>query len=159
MSTKKPFFFQFIIVGGFLLFLYVFFALATSVYRDYKLDTDIQQFERSIEELARLAGQKPKDVAYFQSLQYKDRYAKENLNLLNAGERAIIIPREEQNVKQEEITLKKPYFEQVLQMSSRHQWWEYFFGNTLSLNATDPLSPADRQTDQQKPVENSPAEG
>lgn len=146
MSKSKPFFQQLIIVGGFMAFLYVFFALATSVYRDYKLEVNIDEFKSEIEELARMANQKPKDVAYFQSNQYKDRYAKENLNLLNPGERLIIIPREDQVVKSE-VVPDRFARNNVLELPNRNQWWEYFFGATLSLTKqkeeSDLVLPAD----------------
>lgn len=113
-------------------FLYIFFALATSVYRDYKLEVNIDDFEAEIEELARLAKQKPKDVAYFQSRQYKDRYAKENLNLLNPGERLIIIPQEDRVVKSEVVS-DRLVKSDVHDLPNHNQWWEYFFGQTLSV--------------------------
>ena len=132
MSRNKPFVLQLIIVGGFLVFLYIFFALATSVYRDFKLETGIQGFEDEIARLAELAKRKPQDVHYYQSGEYKDKYAKENLNLLNPGEKLIIIPQEKQNVKLEVVTERFSY-SNVLELPNRNQWWEYFFGQTLSM--------------------------
>jgi cell division protein FtsB len=136
MSKNKPFVLQLVIVGGFLVFIYIFFALATSIYRDYKLEVNIEQFENEIERLADLAQQKPKDIEYYQSNEYKDRYAKESLNLLNPGERLIIIPQEDQIVKSE-VVVDRFYHTQVLELPYRNQWWEYFFGRTLSLEIKD----------------------
>jgi len=135
MNKGRPFVLQFVIVGGFLIFLYIFFALATSIYRDYKLEVNIQQFEDEINRLAQLADQKPKDVEYYQSEEYKDKYAKENLNLLNPGEKLIIIPREDKVVKLEEIIIDRFNYSDVLELPNRNQWWEYFFGHTLSVQA------------------------
>ena len=132
MSKNKPFVLQLVIVGGFLVFLYIFFALATSIYRDYKLEVSIQEFENEIDRLADMAYQKPKDIEYYQSEQYKDKYAKENLNLLNPGEKLIIIPQEERIVKSE-VAVDRFYHSGVLELPNRNQWWEYFFGRTLSL--------------------------
>jgi hypothetical protein len=149
---------QLVIVGGFLVFFYIFFALATSVYKDYKMDVSIQSFKQEIDDLAEKANQKPKGVAYYESTQYKDRYAKENLNLLNPGERLIVIPQEEKVVKSEVVMVDKTDFNAVLKLPNRNQWWEYFFGRTLSLKAPQdgqlnipqgmpqPLDPKDQQT-------------
>ena len=130
---SKSFMTQLVIVGGFLVFAYVFFALATAVYKDYKLDVNITKFEDEIKDLAETAREKPKGVAFYQSPEYKDRYAKENLNLLNPGERLIIIPQEDQVVKTEEIVIDETDTAAILALPNRQQWWEYFFGPTLSL--------------------------
>lgn len=132
MNKNKPFILQLVIVGGFLVFIYIFFALATSIYRDYKLEVNIEQFENEIERLADLARQKPQDIEYYQSEEFIDKYAKESLNLLNPGEKLIIIPQEEQIVKSE-VIIDRFYHAQVLDLPYRNQWWEYFFGRTLSL--------------------------
>lgn len=138
MNKSKPFLLQLVIVGGFLIFLYIFFALTTSVYRDYKLETNIDKFGQEIERLAEMANQKPKDVLYYKSDEYKDKYAKENLNLLNPGEKLIIIPQEDQIVKSE-VIIEKSYHASVLKLPNRNQWWEYFFGKTLSIQAQQDL--------------------
>ena len=147
MSKNKPFVLQLVIVGGFLIFLYIFFALATSIYRDYKLEVNIQQFEDAIARLAEMADQKPKDIKYYQSEQYKDKYAKENLNLLNPGERLIIIPQEEKIVKSVSVIDRFDYPADVLELPNRNQWREYFFGRTLSLQPpeeeSEPVTPDD----------------
>jgi len=148
MHRNKPLTLQFIIVGGFLVFLYIFFALATSIYRDYKLDMNIEDFQSQIDSLAELAGQKPKDVKYFQSDEYKDRYAKENLNLLNPGEKLIIIPDEEQVVKSE-VVVERYDYSNVLKLPNRNQWWEYFFGRTLSVQAPEEKTNEPASTDKQ----------
>lgn len=152
MSKNKPFTIQLIIVGGFLIFIYIFFALATSIYRDYKLEVNIEKFENAIDGLAKLANQKPKDVKYYQSEQYKDKYAKENLNLLNPGEKLIIIPSDEQIIKTEEI-VDTFYYTNVLKLPNRNQWWEYFFGRTLSMETQQNNDTAT----QPKPTTNQPS--
>ena len=113
----------------------MFFALATSIYRDYKLESQIQNFRHEIDNLATLARQKPEDVKYFDSVEYKDHYAKENLNLLNPDEKLIIIPEESRVVKRGpvEIMTDRLATNYVLNLSNRSQWWEYFFGHTLSV--------------------------
>lgn len=144
MSKSKSFLTQLVIVGGFLVFLYIFFALATSVYKDYKLDLNVGKFKEEIDLLAEKARQKPKGVLFYQSAQYKDRYAKENLNLLNPGERLIIIPQEERIVKSEQVIVDRADYATILKLPNRNQWWEYFFGQTLALKAPEnpiPLEP------------------
>lgn len=145
---SRSFLTQLVIVGGFLIFLYIFFALATAIYKDYRLDTNIEKFEEEIEKLAEKARQKPKMVTMLESSQYKDRYAKENLNLLNPGERLIVIPGEERVVKAEPVQMDSFDDTAILNLPYRQQWWQYFFGNTLSLKA--PTSPSGAESANQE---------
>jgi hypothetical protein len=137
MARNKSFTFQILIIGGFTFFFYMFFTLAASIYRDYKLESQIQRFEADINDLADLAHQKPEDVEYFASEQYKDRYAKENLNLLNPGEKLIIIPEEKRVTEQGPVELMTEKFDpmSIFGKSNPTQWREYFFGQTLSIKA------------------------
>ncbi len=143
MMQKKSFTFQLLIMGGFFFFFYMFFALATSIYRDYKLETEIETFEDEINNLADRANQKPSDLKYLQSDEYKDRYAKENLNLLNPGEKLIILPDPDHNVKRGPVELMTDILSpnSVLNKPNNTQWWEYFFGQTLSVTATSKSIP------------------
>ncbi|MBN2087391.1 septum formation initiator family protein [Candidatus Peregrinibacteria bacterium] len=142
MRKNNTLTFQMIVIGGFIFFFYMFFALATSIYRDYKLESEIQKFEADINNLADLANTKPEDVEYFASVEYKDRYAKENLNLLNPGEKLIIIPEEDRVVEKGAVNLMtdKKGSASVLGMSNPQQWREYFFGQTLSVKVPSPVS-------------------
>ncbi|MBN1258184.1 septum formation initiator family protein [Candidatus Peregrinibacteria bacterium] len=135
MLKTKSFSFQLAILGMFIVFFYMFFALAMSIYRDWKLESQIERFEGQIDELAHLARQKPEDVKYFNSEEYKDRYAKENLNLLNSGERLIIIPQEELVIKKAEPFIMSAIPSDILATGNPRQWWAYFFGQTLSVKA------------------------
>jgi len=161
MMQKKSFTFQLLIMGGFFFFFYMFFALATSIYRDYKLETEIETFEDEINRLADRANQKPSDLKYLQSDEYKDRYAKENLNLLNPGEKLIILPDPDQVVEQGPVELMTDILspDSVLNKPNNKQWWEYFFGQTLSVTAPSTSVP-DRffETEEEEPA-GEPAEG
>ncbi len=123
MMKNKPFTTQLLIIGGFIAFFYIFFALTTQIYKDYKLEKHLSDFESKINELAHLANQKPDDVQYFSSEQYKDRYAKESLNLLNPGERLIVIPGEnyELNRRKSVLTASQPP-SAVLDLPKARQW-------------------------------------
>lgn len=159
MVQRKSFTFQLFVMGGFFFFFYMFFALATSIYRDYKLESEIQVFQGVIDELAREANQKPSDLKYLESNQYKDRYAKENLNLLNPGEKLIILPQPDQNVEHGPVELMTEALSpnSILNQPNSRQWWGYFFGNTLSVQGSRaPTAPAKFLEEDRLP---EPAEG
>ena len=123
---------QLIILASFFVFFYVFFALASSIYRDYRLESHIAKFEADIAHMETLVYNKPNDIAYYESIQFKDKYAKENLNLINPGEKLIIIPKEDQNVRPEFAPARYEN-EAVLSLPHPQQWWAYFFGQTLTV--------------------------
>lgn len=161
MMQRKSFTFQLLIMGGFFFFFYMFFSLAVSIYHDYKLETEIETFQDEIDNLADRANQKPSDLKYLQSDQYKDRYAKENLGLLNPGEKLIILPDPDRNVEQGPVELMTDILspDSVLNKPNNRQWWEYFFGQTLSVT-TPPKSIPDRFFEHEEPEPiGEPAEG
>jgi hypothetical protein len=139
-------------MGGFFFFFYMFFSLAVSIYHDYKLETEIETFKDEIDNLADRANQKPSDLKYLQSDEYKDRYAKENLGLLNPGEKLIILPDPDQNVEQGPVELMTDILspDSVLNKPNDRQWWEYFFGQTLSVTMP-PKSIPDRFFESEEP--------
>lgn len=146
-------------MGGFLFFFYMFFALATSIYRDYRLEAQMSEFESEINKLAVLANQKPSDLKYLQSPEYKDKYAKESLNLLNFGEELIILPKNDQHVEQGPVELMTDALSpnSVLNMSNPRQWWEYFFGQTLTVKPQD-VEPLQEDLPEEPEKEDEPAE-
>lgn len=143
MVQRKSFTFQLLIMGGFFFFFYMFFSLATSIYQDYKLESEIDTFKNIIDHLAETADQKPADLKYLQSDQYKDRYAKENLGLLNPGEKLIILPDPNRKVEQGPVQLMTDLLspDSVLNKPNREQWQEYFFGPTLSVSGMPKAAP------------------
>jgi cell division protein FtsB len=157
MQRTKSFTFQLVVIGGFVFFIYMFFTLATSIYRDFKLESEIEKFEQDINNLADMAQQKPEDVDYFASIEYKDRYAKESLGLLNPGEKLIIIPQEDRVVTQGPVELQTEKYDpkMVLGKNKPQQWWEYFFGKTLSLKAQEEKAAPAENTIVPEPVLNN----
>lgn len=155
MMDKEPksFGFQLFVMAGFLFFFYMFFALASSIYRDYKLEKQIDNFQAEIDELALAVNQKPKELLYLQSDEYKDLYAKESLNLLNPGEKLIVVPGEDQNIEQGPVEVDPELFspDSVLNQPNIVQWKEYFFGQTLSVQPQ--TTPSSEPTVDQEAVE------
>jgi cell division protein FtsB len=141
MLREKSFTFQLFVIGGFFFFFYMFFALAISIYEDYTLESEIEEFQEEIDQLESLSKRKPEDLAYLNSDEYKDRYAKENFNLLNPGEKLIVLPEEEQVVEQGPAELMTDLLspDSVLNQPNRVQWWKFFFGQTLSVKNPDRL--------------------
>ena len=67
------------------------FGLALSFYRNALFETTLQNIDEQNRELKGSLETSEHDLEYFTSAQFKDKYAKQNLNQLNAGEKALII--------------------------------------------------------------------
>jgi cell division protein FtsB len=67
------------------------FGLALSYYRNVLFDQTLIEIAAQNEALDATIAQGYRDLEYYRSAQYKDKYAKENLGLLNPGEKVLII--------------------------------------------------------------------
>lgn len=67
------------------------FGLALSYYKNILFDRQLQSMQAHNEGLKQEIVQSYQQLEYLRSDQYKDKYAKENIGLVNPGERALII--------------------------------------------------------------------
>ena len=96
MPTKRdiePISKQLTIVIGLTVVGFMAFGLALSFYRNILFEKTLADIELQNDTLAANIDQGYRDLEYFRSEQYKDKFAKENLGRLNAGEKLIIITR------------------------------------------------------------------
>lgn len=116
-----------IIIAGFIIVAYMLYALTVSIYRDYEIDRHIKDFETEQEKLIAENQQKLADYQYYTSKAYIEKIAKQNLGLINPGEKVIILPddgdtsvtAEEEN--EAELTLR------LSKMNNPEKWWTFFF--------------------------------
>lgn len=131
MHKKNNLQIQTIIIIGFVVIAYMLFNLAISVYNDYQVNLRLNSY---IEENDRIASDnlnKQDEYAYFNSDLFKDKYAKENLNRLQPGEKVIVLPEKTENLFLENSVLEKKEEKigKVILLSNREQWKKYFFGD------------------------------
>ncbi len=117
----------------------MFFALASSIYQNYKLESEINEFQEKVDALSDLVEKRPAYLDYVLSDEYKDLHAKETQNLIKPGEQLIIVPDAEENVEKGPVDLMTDELspESIINQPNSTQWWEYFFGNTLSFTLPD----------------------
>ncbi len=75
------------VVGG------MAFGLALSYYKNILFDEQLQTMQARNENLRAEIDSGYRQLEYLKSTQYKDKYAKENLGLVNPGEKVLIITR------------------------------------------------------------------
>ena len=126
---------QLTIVIGLTVVGFMAFGLALSFYRNILFEKTLQDLQAENNKIAMKIQQGYADLEYYQSEQYKDKYAKENLNKLNKGEKIIIIsnPPVDPALKEEETTVldkekqQAAYYELLEQMPVLQQWNLFLF--------------------------------
>jgi len=109
--------------------LVIFLVLVTiasgrEAYRNYKVNQEIKNLEKKIEELQKSNAELGELEKYLQSDEFLEKEARLKLNLIKDGEKLVIIKRPEGESIIEE---QKPE-EQNKNIPNILKWWEYFFG-------------------------------
>ncbi len=71
------------------------FGLAVSYYKNVLFDRQLEVMEERNIALKNEIAHNRADLYYLESTQYKDKYAKENFNLLRSGEKILFLPKKE----------------------------------------------------------------
>jgi len=122
MSNKLLYSKSFIVFLVIILIL-VAIALGRESYRNFRINQNIKNLEKKIEEL-RISNEELAEMErYFQSEEFLEKEARLKLNLTKPGEKLIIIKQIKQDL--EEIEQKQGIAKEI---SNIQKWWEYFFG-------------------------------
>lgn len=125
---------QLTIVIGLTVVGFMAFGLALSFYRNILFEKTLEDLADENNKIALKIEQGYSDLEYFRSAQYKDKYAKENLDKFNAGENVIIITQpadrgsefEEDDASEQER--KEAAYQELLQsMPVIDHWKIYLF--------------------------------
>jgi cell division protein FtsB len=82
---------QLTIVVGLTVVGFMAFGLALSYYRNVLFEVTLENIRMENDKLRSRNSLSQSDVDYYRSAQYKDKYAKENLGKVNAGEKLLIL--------------------------------------------------------------------
>ena len=126
---------QLTIVIGLTVVGFMAFGLALSYYRNALFEQTLLNIQNQNDLLREKITLGYRDLEYYRSAQYKDKYAKENLGLMNPGEKALVITEEMNvvsfpltdsgilNAEQQEAT----YLELLRQMPVIEHWKLFLF--------------------------------
>lgn len=125
---------QLTIVVGLTVVGFMAFGLALSFYRNILFEQTLQDIEDENARIAATIEQGYGDLEYYRSTQYKDKYAKENLGKLNAGEKLVIITPDPnargpytQTGSTDQDRREAAYFELLQQMPIVEHWQLFLF--------------------------------
>ncbi|MFH1670153.1 MAG: hypothetical protein ABIA92_01045 [Patescibacteria group bacterium] len=137
---------QLTIVIGLTVVGFMAFGLALSYYRNVLFEQTLDNIRAQNDILRAGIDQGYRDLEYFRSSQYKDKYAKENLGLVNPGEKVLIIqkttasldPNEEESEMRSEQR-EAAYLELLRQMPILEHWKLYLFEKEKLLELKEKL--------------------
>jgi len=125
---------QLTIVIGLTVVGFMAFGLALSFYRNILFEQTLNDIELQNRKIAKSIDQGYRDLEYYRSDQYKDKYAKENLGKVNPGEKVLILTQRTQmpsDVPEDELTITErqeaAYFELLQQMPVWEHWKIFLF--------------------------------
>lgn len=112
------------------------FALSFSVYREIEkkkaVQAEIEALQREAEKISRENSDIAEKISYLESRDYKEREAKEKLNLQSPDETVVVITpnsRQEsrENVPEKSVKNITEVDNNFEETSNPHKWWNYFF--------------------------------
>lgn len=116
-----------VLVVGFFMVAIMLYNLTVSIYENYQIEQHITEFEEKNTDLSKDNKQKLEDFQYYTSDEYVEKIAKQNLGLVNPGERVLVIPDEDLIIlsqTEEDARLS----EQIrATWSNPKKWWKFFF--------------------------------
>jgi cell division protein FtsB len=116
-----------VLIVGFFVVAYMLYNLTVSIYDNYRIEQHIADFETRNSELQLENQQKLEDFQYYTSEEYIEKIAKQNLGLINPGEKVVIIP-EDEIVIMTEAEDAAAINEQIRETwSTPKKWWKFFF--------------------------------
>ena len=117
-----------VIIVEFLLVAFLLYSLTKNVYDGYKVDQYIETFNQENVMIEEENRQMAEDYLYFTSEEYIDKIAKQNLGVVNSGEKVLILSSDivevDDNSEQEDLSDYYGY----TQKSKPNQWMYFFFG-------------------------------
>lgn len=125
---------QLTIVVGLTVVGFMAFGLALSFYRNVLFEHTLEDIADQNDILREKIEQGKRDLEYYQSAQYKDKYAKENLGKISPGEKVLIITQQPNTLSPfaelDEVAnevQEEAYLELLRQMPTIEHWKIFFF--------------------------------
>jgi len=125
---------QLTIIIGLTVVGFMTFGLTLSFYRNILFEETLQELEERNRAIARDIETGYGELEYYRSEQFRDKFAKENLNRLNPGERAIVLQQEKRSAlfaepeSLSDIERREAAYQELLrQMPVLEHWQLYLF--------------------------------
>ena len=118
---------------GLVLVIYMFIVLAVETSQNYTLRSKSQNLEIQIAKLEEQIEDLGYKVTYYKTDSYRDRLAREKLNVAAPGESVIIIKDDKRNSNKDDESVNKVVLktdeEALSEKPNYQQWWIFLLGN------------------------------
>ncbi len=118
-----------VLIVGFFVLAYMLYNLTVSIYSNYQIEKHIAEFQNRNMELADENKKKLEDFQYYTSKEYMEKIAKQNLGLINPGEKVIIIPDKDLVIVSEQEDRTAIAEQMRASWSNPKKWWKFFFSS------------------------------
>ena|SRR3989344_230594 len=103
-------------------------ALSREIYQNVRTKKEVGKLERTAQDLEGRNTALKETISYLQSDIYREKAARENLNLQIPGEVAVALPTAVTGATKQTGALEKSLRKDL---SNARKWWAYFFGKSL----------------------------
>lgn len=107
--------------------LYITYRLSDQVYRQNQINTEIINLQSEITRLNQENQDLNELVGYLQTDEFKEKEAKDKLNLIKEGERLVLVKEKELQLSQMGDIQERSQAEVVVHHENYYWWWHYFF--------------------------------
>ncbi len=107
--------------------LYITYRLSNQVYRQNQINTEILNLQTQITRLNQENQDLDELIGYLQTDEFKEKEAKDKLNLIKEGEQLVLVKEKELQLSQMDDMQERSKTEVVVHRENYYWWWHYFF--------------------------------
>lgn len=125
---KKISFVAAIFVLGILVAGFVGYVATKEAFRNKKIEQEIEGLKQQAAQMRTENNRLQEKIAYFDTPEFKEKVAKEKLNLQKPDEQVVVIkPSPKRDVAEAQPVETAVAQEQEMQKPNYQKWWDYFF--------------------------------
>ena len=126
-KKNSPLLIRLVILLGTILLGLIIFAITKETYKKEQVQKEIDGLKQQADKIDKQNMELNDKIAYFQSNDFKEKEAKDKLNLQNPGENVVIV--KPSSIIQSQTAAQTPSGDKklVVLVSNVQKWWNYFF--------------------------------
>jgi cell division protein DivIC len=125
-GLAKNLFYVFVAILLLAVLLYVTYRLSNKVYKRNQINKEVMKLQTEIANLNQENQDLNELINYLQTDDFKEKEAKDKLNLIKEGEQLVLV-KEKESQLQEIVEEEKSKTEVVVNHANYYWWWYYFF--------------------------------
>lgn len=111
-----------------IIIIYASFGLVRITWQNYQVNQKISDLDNEIKKLDEENFELQSKIAYYKTNAFKERQAREKLNLQRPGEIVIVVSGSQEPVEDNTEKIEKNKKNETNYKKNYEKWWDYFFG-------------------------------